>query len=155
MNFRITGLDAGHFRPFYGMSDAQLATRGVRRIVVDAPSGYPDRIELRDMAPGESALLMNHVHQPADTPFRASHAIFVREGAEQAFDAVNAVPPLLRSRMLSVRAFGADHMMRDADVVDGAALEPLIARLLGDPGAAYLQVHFARRGCYAARVERA
>ena len=29
-------------------------------------------------------LLLNYVHQPADTPYKASHAIFVREGAERA-----------------------------------------------------------------------
>ena len=45
--------------------------------------------------------------------------------------------------------------MVDADVVDGQALEPVIARLLGDPRADYLHVHFARPGCYAARIDRA
>lgn len=52
-------------------------------------------------------------------------------------------------------AFDRAGMMLDADVVDGPALEPLIARLLGDPRADCLHIHFARPGCYAARVERA
>jgi hypothetical protein len=46
-------------------------------------------------------------------------------------------------------------MLRDADLVDGRELEGLIARLLADEQAAYLHIHFAKPGCYAARVERA
>jgi len=31
----------------------------------------------------------------------------------------------------------------------------VIARLLGDPRADYLHVHYAKPGCYAARIDRA
>jgi hypothetical protein len=37
----------------------------------------------------------------------------------------------------------------------GTSLEPVIDRLLADPAAAYLHIHFASAGCYAARVDRA
>jgi Protein of unknown function (DUF1203) len=37
----------------------------------------------------------------------------------------------------------------------GDELERAIARLLADPTASYLHVHFAAPGCYAARVDRA
>jgi len=40
-------------------------------------------------------------------------------------------------------------------VTEGAALAPLIERLLANDAAAYLHAHFAKRGCYAARIERA
>jgi hypothetical protein len=46
-------------------------------------------------------------------------------------------------------------MLVAADLVDGQALEEMIARLFADPRAAYLHVHFAKPGCYAARVARA
>jgi len=46
-------------------------------------------------------------------------------------------------------------MIVGAELVDGKALEGAIAQLLGDPRAAYLQAHFAKFGCYAARIERA
>lgn len=155
MSFRITGLPAALFRPLYGLSDAALLARGVRRCVADRKPGFPDRIELRDAEPGETLLLLNYMHQPAANPYRASHAIFVREGAECTWDRIDEVPALLRSRLLSVRAFDADDLMIDADVVDGAALETLIERSFADRRAAYLHLHYARRGCYAARVERA
>ena len=155
MSFRILGLAPTPFQPLFGLSDADLAAHGARRCVVDTPVGYPDRIELRDAAPGETVLLLNHVHQPADTPYRAAHAIYVREGAQSAYDAVDQVPDALRRRTLSLRAFDARHEMVDADLVEGAQCEELVERLLADPRVAYVQAHFARRGCYAARIERA
>ena len=155
MSFRILGLDPTPFFPLYGLSDAALAERGVRRMKVDSVPGFPDRIELRDLERGESALLLNYVHQPADNPYRASHAIFVREGAERRYDAVDAIPPLFRIRPLSLRAFDGSHEMVDADVVDGIEAERTIARLLSNPSVAYLHAHYAKRGCYAARIERA
>ena len=154
MTFRITGLAPDPFRHLFGLDDAALASHGAIRSRVDSDSGFPDRIELRDAAPGETVLLVNHVHQPADTPFRASHAIFVREGATTPFDAIDTVPDVLRRRMLSLRAFDAAHMMVDAALVDGREADAAIARLFGDPAIDYLHAHYATRGCYAARVDR-
>lgn len=155
MPFRITGLDPAPFRSLFGLSDEALASNGVRRCVADASSSFPDRVELRDLVPGESALLLNYEHQPADTPFRARHAIFVREGAETPFDAIGVVPEAVRARTISLRAFDAAGNMVDADLAEGSAIEPLIARMFAGTATAYLHVHYARRGCYAARVDRA
>jgi hypothetical protein len=81
-------------------------------------------------------------------------AIFVRKG-EETYDAIDKVPEQLRLRTLAVRSFDADAMMVDRELVEGPALEGAIERLLADARAAYLHVHFAAPGCYAARVERA
>lgn len=155
MSFRITGLDPAPFQPLFHLPDEALRARGVKRVIADASGGFPDRIALRDAQPGEALLLLNHEHQPADTPYRASHAIYVLEGETERYDAVDAVPELWRQRLLSVRAFDAKGWMRDADVVEGAAVEPVLERLLANHKVAYLQVHYAKPGCYAARVERA
>ena len=155
MSFRITGLDPAPFRHLYGLTDDELAARGVRRTIANAKPGFPDRIELRDAEPGEPLLLLNYTHQPADTPYRASHAIFVREGAERAYEAVDEVPEALRLRPISLRAFDGQGDMVDADLVDGRELEGVIERLLDNPKVRYLQAHYAKRGCYAARIERA
>jgi hypothetical protein len=80
--------------------------------------------------------------------------VFVREGAEQAITFRNEVPEALELRPLSVRAFDAAHWMVDADLCDGLHLENLVRRFLVNENVEYLQVHFAKRGCYAARVER-
>ena len=84
MSFRIQGLSPAPFVDLYGLPEAELAARGAIRYVVDKTPGFPDRVELCDASPGQSVLLVNHVSQPADTPYRASHAIFVREGATAA-----------------------------------------------------------------------
>lgn len=155
MTFRISGLDLAPFRHLYGLSDDELASRGARRYVADAKPGFPDRIEVRDLEPGETALLVNYTHQPADNPYKASHAIFVREGAEKPYEQIDTIPDVLRVRPLSMRAFDADHMMVDADAVDGQGAEPVIRRFLDNPDVAYIHVHTAKRGCYLALVERA
>ena len=155
MAYRITGLDPTPFQTLYGLPDAELRQRNAVRYVVDAAPGFPDRIELREAQPGETVLLVNFEHQPATTPYRASHAIFVREGASKAFEGVDAIPEVLRIRLISLRAFDGDGMMVAADVAQGRDLAPLIESLLANSGVAYLQAHNAKQGCYAARIERA
>ena len=154
MSFRITGLDPTPFRHLFGQPDEVLRRHGALRYVDDAKPGYPDRIELRDAEPGESVLLLNYTHQPADNPYRASHAIFLLEDAVKAYDRVDEIPEVMRIRPISLRAFDADDLMVDGDVVDGTHIERLIERFLADPRVAYLHAHYARRGCYAARVDR-
>jgi hypothetical protein len=155
MDFRICGLPAEPFAALFGLAEDELARRGVMRVVADSSPGYPDRIEMRDAAPGESLLLLNHVHHDVANPYRASHAIFVREGAREAFDAVGVVPACLRLRLLSLRAFDAEGMMVDADVIEGRDVESGIERLFADPRVGTLHAHYAKRGCYAGRILRA
>ncbi len=154
-SFRILGLPAEPFAPFFTMSDAELAAQGaVRRIADDRVPGYPCRVSLTDSHPGDTLLLINHEHHAVDSPYRMRFAIYVREG-ETRFDAVNQVPEQLRLRTLAVRGFDAAGMMRGWALVDGREVETEIARLLADKETAYLHIHFAAPGCYAARVERA
>lgn len=154
MSYVITGLDPAPFRHLYGLSDAELASAGAVRMIADAKPGFPCRVTLEDAEPGAAVLLVNHEHLPVDTPYRSRHAIFVAEGAERPARYKGAIPDQLRLRLVSVRAFDAGDMMIDAEVVDGAGLEAEIARMFADPRAAYLHVHNARRGCFAARVDR-
>jgi hypothetical protein len=81
-------------------------------------------------------------------------AVYVRKG-EETYDAIGEVPLQLRIRTLAVRAFDADAMMVGCELIDGHQLEAAIERLFADPRAAYLHVHYAAPGCYAARIDRA
>ncbi|HUO79303.1 MAG TPA: DUF1203 domain-containing protein [Steroidobacteraceae bacterium] len=155
MDFRIRGLDPAPFRHLWGLPAAALAAAGAERHVADCRPGFPDRVALVDAAPGETLLLLNFVHQPAANPYRASHAIYLREGAERAFDAVGVIPPALAIRPLSLRAFDAGDRLVGAELAEGAAQAGAIRALLADPRVRYLQAHYARPGCYAARIERA
>jgi hypothetical protein len=154
MAFRITGLPASKFESLFGLPDAELARRGVTRVVADQTPGFPDRVELRDAVPGETLLLLNYEHQPACNAYQARHAIFVREGARTTYDQVNEIPAVLRVRVISLRAFDARDQMVDAELADGRELEPAIERLLRRSDVAYLHAHYAKRGCFAARIER-
>jgi Protein of unknown function (DUF1203) len=154
MNFRISALNIEEFRPLFGMTDEALGRLGVQRVVAEDKPGYPCRVSLEDAEPGETLLLLNYEHQPVRSPYRSRHAIYVREAASQARPGLNTVPESLRCRLLSVRAFDADGLLVDADVVDGRELETLVERMLGEERTSYLHVHNARAGCYAARVDR-
>ena len=154
MDFQISALNIEQFSHLFGQDHEALAKQGIRRIVVDNNPGFPCRVSLRDAEVGEKVLLMNYEHQPKPTPFQSSHAIFVREWANQAKPDRNEVPEMFRQRLLSVRAFDASGMMIDADVIDGEHLESLIEHLLANKSTDNLHIHNARLGCYAALVER-
>ena len=154
MSFRITGLPVEPFAPLFALSEDELKARGALRKTVDQPHAYPCRISLTDAEPGATVLLTHFEHHSVDSPFRSSYAIYVREG-EQTFDAIDEVPDQLRRRLLAARAFDKDGMLIGCDVAEGVALEPLIESLFADENARYLHIHFAKAGCYAAKVERA
>ena len=107
-----------------------------------------------DSRAGDDLILVNYEHHEVDSPYRMRFAIYVREG-DTTYDAIDRVPEQLRTRTLAVRAFDADAMMTGCELVDGREVEAAVARLFANPNAAYLHVHFAAPGCYAARIERA
>jgi hypothetical protein len=154
MSFQIHALPAAVFEPLFALSDRELAQVRARRMIVDAKPGYPCRVSLAEADIGETVMLLNFEHQPGDSPYRSSHAIFVREQAEQAFPDVGSVPDVLVTRLISIRAFDDGHDMVAADVVDGSSLIQAIPALLQDPEVAYLHLHNAKRGCFSARVTR-
>ena len=154
MSFRITGLPAETFAPLFDLSDAELAERGAVRQTADARQpGYPCRVSLTDSEPGDELILANYEHHPVASPYRMRFAVYVRRGEKQ-FDAIDEVPAQLCRRTLAVRAFDDKAMMVGWELVEGRDLEAAIDRRFADPRAAYLHVHFAAPGCYAARVDR-
>jgi hypothetical protein len=155
MSFQIHALPADPFRPLFALSDSELAKVRANRMLVDSKPGYPCRVSLADAEMGETVILVNYMHQAAETPYQATHAIYIRENAEQAFPEVGTVPPVLATRLISVRAFDESHHMIDADVVDGSRLSEAIPAMLENPEVAYLHLHNAKQGCFTARVTRA
>jgi hypothetical protein len=156
MSFVVSGLPVDEFRPLFGLSDEALAERGAIRYRVDKEVGFPCRITLEDRRPGETVLLLNYEHQPADTPYRSQHAIFVSEQATQTRRSVDEIPPALAVRAaISMRAFDEAGMMVDAEIAKGSDLVPVIERMFAQDEVAYIHAHNAGRGCYAARIDRA
>jgi hypothetical protein len=154
MAFKITGLPLAAFTALFALPDAQLAARGTVRMTADRRPGFPCRVSLRDADCGERVLLLNFEHLPVATPYRSCHAIFVRENAAEARLEVNEVPEVLRTRLLSLRAFDRAGMLIDADVMQGSKLAPAIEHMFDLPEVRFLHVHNAKPGCFAARVDR-
>jgi hypothetical protein len=154
MSFRIQGLKPALFSNLFGLNDDALKANGAIRHIVTSNPSAPCRITLDDAEIGETVLLLSHRHLDVASPYAQSGPIFVREIAETAFDACDFAPPALTSRLLSIRAFDADDMMIDAEVIDGDSLPESIARFWTNPRVAYAQAHFAKRGCFAATITR-
>jgi hypothetical protein len=158
MSFRVSGLPVTPFAPLFALGDAELQAQGARRCTAPmAGARMPCRVSLRYTRPGETAILLPYTHQPTPhSPFQARGPIFVREAARETFDAIDELPEVLaQSSALSLRAYDGEDMMVDADIVPGAALVPALERLLARTDVDYIHAHFAPRGCYLARIDRA
>lgn len=154
-SFQFVALPFEPFASLFEASDAALAAIGARRVAVDETPGFPCRVSLVDAEIGETVVLLSWTHHDVDGPYRATGPIYVRESAVRATPAPGEVPALLRHRLLSVRGYAADGIMRAAEVMEGTRLEDGIARLFDDARIAYLDVHNARPGCFNCRVLRA
>ena len=133
----------------------QSLPAGARTMIVDEADAYPCRRCLRDAQPGETVVLLSYdpFVDGAETPYRQPGPIFVHAGP-CAYEPSEDVPDQLARRVLSVRSFGDDHLMLGGVVVQGADLGTTVDRLLGDDDVAYLHVHNAGPGCFAARIDR-
>lgn len=155
MPFQIHALPADTFAPLFALSDDALRDRHIRSVLADGRPAYPCRVSLQDAVEGERLLLLPYDHHRVDTPYRASGPVYVREAATQARPAIDDVPALLRTRLLSVRAYDASGTMVWADVVPGTEVEAGIEALFAIERSAYIHIHYAKPGCYACRVQQA
>lgn len=153
MTYRVTGLDPAPYKPLFGLSDEELAGRGVVRMTVSSPT-FPCRVSLTDREIGESVLLLNHVSHDVDNPYRAAHAIFVTEGEVEAAEYVDRIPPVFEKRVLSLRAFDDEGMMVDAALAQPGEADGVIRRLFDNQAVDHIDAHNATRGCFSARIER-
>jgi hypothetical protein len=150
--YRIEGLEREPFEALFAMSDAELAERRAMRTVAVGP-GYPCRISLEEAELGEPLVLVNHVSNDVETPFRARHAIYVRRGVERG-RYTDAVPPIFATRTLGLRGFDAEGMLRGALLVPPGEADAKIRALFEQPAIAEIHAHTAALGCFLARIER-
>lgn len=149
MTYRITGLDPAAFA-----DTAALIAAGAIRVQASSNPGFPCRVTLADAEVGESLLLLNHVSHDVATPFRSAYAIYVREGAAEAPEYVDETPAFFGHRMLGLRGFDGDGMLRRASVAVPGGADDAIRGLLDHEEIAYIHIHNAGAGCFMARAER-
>ena len=152
--FRLVALPFDLFELLRSLGDAELRARGVQRMRADEKPGFPCRVSLADAEVGEEVWLLPFAHHDVASPYRSSGPIFVRVDAVAARPGVNEVPAMIRTRLLSIRAYDADGTLIDSQVAEGRELEAHIERAFSDPRVAYLHLHNARPGCFNCRVER-
>lgn len=152
--YRVKGLDPAPFKPLFGLSDEELESRGIVRMTVSSPT-FPCRVSLTDRSLGETVLLLNHVSHDVANPYRATHAIFITEGEEEAAEYFDEVPPVFEKRVLSLRGFDADGMMADAILTQPGEADAGIRGLFANPEIQTIHAHNATRGCFSAKIERA
>ena len=153
MTYVVKGLDPRLYSELFGLPEEELEKRGVVRMTVTSPT-FPCRVSLTDREIGESVLLINHVSHDVANPYRASHAIFVTEGATEAAEYVDKVPPVFATRVLSLRGFDADGMMADAILTQPGEADAGIRKLFENPAIETIHAHNATRGCFSAKIER-
>ncbi|MBH3284029.1 DUF1203 domain-containing protein [Serratia marcescens] len=154
MEYKISGLKAEQFTHLFGQSESYLKRYGAVRQTVNSNLGYPDRISLRNIPTGENSILINHIYQPADTPYFGSHAIYIWEGCNDQGIYVNELPEVMTTRLLSLRAYDEEHFLRQADICEGKCAESLICRFFKDSTISYIHIHNAKHGCYSCLCER-
>lgn len=155
MTFQMRGLDTEFFAPLFKLDDKGLEAIGAQRVYADDADAYPCRISLTRVPVGAELLLLNHVHQStASSPYRASGPIFVSRSAATGHYR-GELAPILKDRLLSLRAYDAAALIVDAEVAEGEDVLRVIERFLADPQVVHVDAHFARRGCFAVRIERA
>jgi hypothetical protein len=154
-DFQFVALPVESFTHLFSMNDTELASLGARRMTVDEHPGFPCRVSLMDAPSGERVILTHFQHHAANSPYQATGPIFVRETAQTAEPAVNEIPVMFNHRLLSVRAYDGNAIMRAARVVEGTVLEETIRKLFTDEAISYLQIHNAAPGCFNCTVQRA
>jgi hypothetical protein len=155
MTFIIEGLNPAPYSKYFQMSETELATANATMMTADNHSGYPCRAALDHAEPGERLLLINYEHLPENSPYRASHAIFIRENAHAAAHYKNEIPDPIATRQISLRAFDANHMMIDAALIDGGDTKQTLETQFANPDVSYIHLHYATRGCFAGMATRA
>ncbi len=154
MGFTIEGLNGSDFEHLYGLSDERLKEVGAIRARVDEYPSYPDRITLRDIPIGEYAILMNHHYLRSNSPYQGSHAIYIWEGKTEPAVIINAIPEVMKKRVISLRAFDKNDMIIDAVIASGEEIKQAILSHLAVPKTTYILAHNAKQGCFSCRITR-
>lgn len=117
---------------------------------------FPCRHCLEETPAGELGLLLHFDPKRPGGVYGHGTAIFLCATDCVAFDAVDAVPEIVASRDVVLRAYAADGRMLYAanrPVTDGRHAEA-IREVFADPEVALINVHALRAGCFLCHVER-
>jgi hypothetical protein len=122
------------------------------RMVADSSSGWPCRRCLRDAEAGEVLLLVSYDPWTVPSPYRQPGPVFVHERSCEPWLG-EGLPEQQTSRLMSVRVIDHDGMQVAGDVVPGSRLAVRLEEALSSADTAFVHLHNAGPGCFAARVD--
>lgn len=154
VNFRLKSLPYHEFKNLFTLTDSALKKMGAERMLVDKFPGFPCRVSLQDAEPGEEVILLPYQHHKTNSPYQASGPIFVRKVAATAVLNTNEIPVMFNHRLLSLRGYDKNGIMKAAEVIEGNTLKEKLQQLFDNENIAYIHIHNARPGCYNCVVER-
>mgnify|MGYP003585578384 FL=1 len=154
-NFKIKSLNHTEFLGYFELTDLELEKIGAIRMAADKFPGFPCGVSLEDAQIGEEVILLPYSHHKTTSPYQASGPIFIRKKATTATFETNQIPHMLNHRLLSLRGYDKNGMMKEASVVEGNTLKESIIKTFENEKIEYIHIHNARPGCYNCLVERA
>ena len=122
-------------------------------IIADSANGFPCRHCLRWAQPGERVILFPYPAIPPGHPYSESGPIFVHAEPCERYDATSEYPSAFRNGRV-FRAYNANYVMIDAEVVNGSEPEAVVEKLLQNPETAFVHARSVTHGCYTFGVER-
>lgn len=153
--------------PRWNATGLDDAGNHLRRVIAEARPAEPDgsrtngtgapcRHCLRDADHGDEMLLGSYLLPRPKGIYWTPSPIFVHAGPCEAFGRINEVAPIVRNRLVSVRAYDAgDQCLYElGHAGDGNAIDAPLARALEDPRTAFVNIHTAKPGCLLCMVER-
>ncbi len=152
--FKIKSLQENEFSFLFDLDNIQLEKYGAVRMTVDTYPGFPCRISLEDAEIGEEVILLSYKHHKTNSPYQSCGPIFVRRIAKTAALDIDEIPKMLNHRLLSLRGFDINGIMKKATVVEGQNLRSQIIGLFENLEINYIHIHNAKPGCYNCMVER-
>ncbi len=155
MNFRIKALDDREFVALFNLGYSELEKIGAVKMIVDEFPGFPCRVSLEDAEIGEEVILLPYQHHKTNSPYQSSGPIFVRKIAKSSIYEINEIPKMFNHRLLSLRGYDKNAIMKDASVIEGNNLKEQIFKIFENDDIQYIHIHNARPGCYNCLVERA
>ena len=155
MNFRIKAFDDLEFVALFNLGNSELEKIGAVKMIVDEFPGFPCRVSLEDAEIGEEVILLPYQHHKTNSPYQSSGPIFVRKIAKSSIYEINEIPKMFNHRLLSLRGYDKNAIMKDASVIEGNNLKAQIFKIFENDDIQYIHIHNAKPGCYNCLVERA
>lgn len=154
-NFKIKPLNHEEFLGFFDLTNQELEKIDAIKMRVDKFPGFPCRISLEDAEIGEEVILLPYKHHKTNSPYQSSGPIFIRKRANTPIFENNEIPTIFNHRLLSLRSYDENGMMKQAIVIEGSSLKEEIIRTFENEKIDYIHIHNAKPGCFACLVQRA